>query len=75
LDSYCALRIGFSGTINGIYSNRSSITRDARVAAIEAFNDGDTDKLLLLYPDKDRAAEILLTTEQQRIYNYQDQGP
>jgi hypothetical protein len=47
--------------------------KDERIAGIAAFSNGD--KSRLLYPDKDRAAHILLKAKQMHIYHYQDQTP
>lgn len=47
--------------------------KEIRIASIVAFSQGD--KASLLYPDQDLAAQILLTTERQHIYSYQDQRP
>lgn len=47
--------------------------RDERVAGMVAFATGDTRGLL--YPDRERAARILVTAKQLRIYDYRSAGP
>lgn len=47
--------------------------KETRISSIVAFSHGD--KTSLLYPNQDRAAQILLTAERQHVYSYQDQIP
>jgi hypothetical protein len=64
------------GTISAVYGKHFSDTRDNRIAIIEAFRNGDKDKLLKLYhPSAEQAAKILLTAERQRIYDYRHYEP
>jgi hypothetical protein len=69
----CALSFWAIGTVYIEHIHHFMKMKDERVASMVAFKKGD--KGSLLYPDKDRAAQILLTSEQQHIYSYQDQIP
>jgi hypothetical protein len=63
------------GTTSAIYGKHFSDTRDNRIAVIEAFRNGDKDKLLKLHPNKEFAAKMLLNAERQRIYDYRHYEP
>ncbi len=63
------------GTTSAIYGKRFADTRDNRIAIIEAFRNGNN-QLQKLFPwSAERAAETLLTAEQQRIYDYRHYEP
>ena len=61
------------GVVYYEYTHYFLRVKNERIASIAVFSDGDM--RYLLYPDKYRAAQILLTAEQQHIYNYRDQKP
>jgi hypothetical protein len=69
----CAISFWGTSVAFNTYIHRFVKMRDERIISIAAFSNGDQGGLL--YPDKDRAAQILLTAEQQHIYNYREQVP
>jgi len=62
-----------TGVIYSEYTHYFQKVKDARIASLVGFSNGDKEKLL--YPDKDRAARLLFTAEQEHIYNYLDPLP
>jgi hypothetical protein len=69
----CAMSFWGIGTVYFEHSHYFMNIKDERIASIVAFNNDDKGKLL--YPDKVRAAQILLTAEQRHIYSSQAQIP
>jgi hypothetical protein len=67
----CAMSLWGFGIIHLQRTHYFLTMKDERIAGIVAFRNGDTGRLL--YSNKERAAQILLTAEQQHIYNYQVQ--
>jgi hypothetical protein len=64
------------GTTSAVYAKQFAVTRDKHIAIIEAFQNGDKDKLVKLYPPGAKlAADLLLTAERQRIYDYRHYEP
>jgi hypothetical protein len=63
------------GTTSAVYGKNFAHTRDDRIANIEAFRKGDKHKLQKLYPSAESAAELLLTAERERIYDYRHYEP
>jgi hypothetical protein len=66
-----ALAIWGLGTV--IYNRNLPLLRNEYVTSILSFRNGD--KSGLSYPDKERAAQILITSEQLHIYNYREVIP
>ncbi len=52
------------------YSQYVKKWKDERIVKMVEFKNGDKQSLLWLYPNVDRAAQTLLTAEQQHIYDY-----
>ena len=69
-----ACAVVYWGTASAVYGKHFSDERDNRIASIEAFRNGDKDKLRELTVGGAKAAELLakmlLTAERQRIYDY-----
>ena len=69
----CALIYWGTGVIYSEYTHYFQKVKDERIASLVGLRNGEKERLL--YPEKDRAAQLLLTAEQLHIYNYQDQLP
>lgn len=70
-----ACAVVYWGTASAVYGKHFSDERDNRIASIEAFRNGDKDKLRTLTVGggakaADALARILLIAERQRIYDY-----
>ena len=69
----CAMAYWGTGVIYSEYTHYFQKVKDERIASLVGLRNGEKERLL--YPEKDRAAQLLLTAEQLHIYNYQDQLP
>jgi hypothetical protein len=67
-----ACAVVYWGTAGAVYGKHFSDERDNRIASIEAFRNGDTDKLPVLTCTSctEYVTKMLLTAERQGIYDY-----